>query len=63
MTNSKPASKAKPKKERKPQKIATWRLYNAIEAFAQDAKLDDQNTMGDLYKALDAKTVAEARGL
>ena len=47
---------------RKPQKITYPRLFNAVEDLAKEAGLTSGSTMSDLYSALEAAIVKDARG-
>ncbi len=58
MKDSKPATK---KPTRKPQKITTPRLFNAVEDIVNGAGLGLDATIEDLYKELEATIVKEAR--
>ena len=59
MTDKKPATK----NPRKPQKITYPRLFNAVEDVVKDAGLTAESaTVKDLYDALEAAIVKEARG-
>ncbi len=57
MTDKKPATKA----TRKRPTITTPRLFNAVEDIIIEAGLNQDSTIGDLYTALDAKIVKDAR--
>ncbi len=50
------------KKAVKPQKITIPRLFNALEDIVNGAGLGMEQTIGELYTALDAAIVKEARG-
>lgn len=50
------------KKAVKPQKITYPRLYNALEDIVDDAGLGMDDTIKNLYDALEAAIVKDARG-
>lgn len=47
---------------RKPQKITIPRLFNAVEDIVKEAGLDELSSIKDLYDALEAAIVKDARG-
>ena len=57
MTTKTPAAKT-----RKPQKITYPRMYNAVENVVKGAGLTKESTIDDLYDALEAAIVKDARG-
>ncbi len=58
MSDKKPATT----KTRKPQKITYPRLFNAVEDLVNEAALLPESTIKDLYDALEAAIVKDARG-
>ncbi|KKN26548.1 hypothetical protein LCGC14_0873750 [marine sediment metagenome] len=58
MTDKTPVTK----KTRKPQKITYPRLFNAVEDLVNEAGLLPEQTIKDLYDALEAAIVRDARG-
>ncbi len=53
---------AKKPATRKPQKITYPRLFNAVEDLVTSAELTAESTIKDLYAALEAAIVKDARG-
>ncbi|KKM70961.1 hypothetical protein LCGC14_1435550 [marine sediment metagenome] len=63
MSDKKPATKiVKKPATRKPQKITYPRLFNAVEDLVNGAGLTAESTIKDLYDALQAAIVKDARG-
>ena len=59
-----PTTKQPATKIRKPaNKVATKRLFDAVEDIVKGADLDPDSSIGDLYDAFEKEIVRQVRGL